>query len=446
MKYFWALILNLLYVLCYVKPLPGILVVISTIILLYLIYSDAIKHNSILGVMLELLCFTFPFAWRSIIGTSFADFGLCWFYVIGLLYVLISFIKGGFIIAFKSNYTELILYCCLFLFIGGLIPLLNSYNFINGLKEYMGYIFFYALIIMSLPYSGSINQKERNMILRSFTWASLYSSVGITVQFILLKFFSINFLDIVLTGSYGGIRHIFSYMFLDVSSQTLMLVTGAIICLVYNKKIFKHPYITMGFILLGTLLTSARTGIVAFAIIVGFYLIRPKSKNKIIKLFIYAGCGIIGYFIIIINRPGYSFINLISDGSGRLNLITSALLTFLKYPLLGIGYDLIPFINITGMIGHFYLLNVLMATGLIYTVIFVILITFILKISLKIDKFIWIMLPGLLGSCFIPDLLGARFLIIIVCVIILSNEAIPINRFYINEPIGNFINKVKRKT
>jgi len=422
MKYFWALILNLLYVFCYEKPAPGIIVAVLTAILLCLIYSDAIKHNSVLGVMLELLCFTFPFAWRSIVGTSFADFGVCWFYVIGLIYVFISLKKGGFAKAIKFNSGELTLICCLFLIVGGLVPLLNSYDLIEGLKKFIAYIFFYALIVMSLPYSGSIGQKERYTVLRSFTYASLYSSVMIIIQCVLANLFDIKFLDM---RPSGNMRHIYSYMYLDISAQTLMFITGAMICLVYGKKIVKYPFITMCVILLGTIFTSARTGIVTFAIISGLYLlISKKSKNKLIKFCIYAVCTYIGYFIVIFNRAADSFIKLMTEDNGRIFLIKKALLLFLKYPLLGIGFDLNAFIVMTKAetICHFYFLNVLLATGLIYTLIFIILIMFFLKSSLKIDGFIWIILPGLAGSCFVPDLMGTRFFIILVCVIILSVE------------------------
>ena len=422
MKYFWALILNLLYVFCYENPLPGIIVFVLTAILLCLIYSDAVKHNSVLGVMIELLSFTFPFAWRSIFGTSFADFGVCWFYVIGLVYVFISLKDGGFIKTIKFNSGELTLIFCLFLIVGGLIPLLNSYDFTEGLKKFIVYIFFYALIVMSLPYNGSIGQKERYIALRSFTYASLYSSVMIIIQCVLFNLFDIKFLDMCPAGN---ARHIYSYMYLDISAQTLMFITGAMICLVYGKKIFKYPFITMCVILLGTILTSARTGIVTFAIISGLYLlIGEKSGNKPMKLFIYAICTYIGYFIVIFNRAVYSFINLFTEDNGRVFLIKEALRLFLKRPFLGIGFDLKAFIAMTKAetICHFYFLNVLLSTGLIYTLIFIVLIILFLKSSLKIDGFIWIILPGLLGSCFVPDLMGAKFFIILVCIVILSKE------------------------
>jgi hypothetical protein len=422
MKYFWALILNLLYVFCYEKPLPGIIVAVLTAILLYLIYSNAIKHNSVFGVMLELLCFTFPFAWRSIFGSSFADFGICWFYVIGLIYVLISLTKGGFAKSINFNTGKLILVCCIFLIIGGLIPLFNSYNFIEGAKKFTAYIFFYVLIVMSLPHNGSISQKERYIVLRSFTYASLYSAVAVIIQFLLFNLFRIKFLDM---GPSGSSRYIYSYMYLDISAQTLMLITGAMICLVYGKKIFKYPFITMCVILLGTILTSARTGIVAFALISGIYLLVNKnSKYKLVKLFIYAIFVYIGYLITIFNRTSSSFIKFITNDNGRIFLIKEALALFLKHPFLGIGFDLTAFIKTTDAktICHFYLLNVLLSTGLLYTLIFVILITFILKSSLKIDGFIGVILPGLLGSCFVPDLMGAKFFIILVCIVILSDE------------------------
>jgi len=422
MKYFWALILNLLYVFCYNKNMPGIIVAVFTVLLLYLIYSEAVKHNSAEGVMLEMLCFTFPFAWRSITGTSFADLGICWFYIIGLVYVLILIKKGGFFkkINFKSG--ELVLTCWLLLLIGGIIPLFNSYNFIEGLKKFTAYIFFYILVIMSLPHSGNLEPEERFTVLRSFTYAALYSAFMVIIQFLLFNLFNIKFLNM---GPSGNMRFIYSYMFLDISAQTLMLATGAMVCLVYGRKIFKYPVIIMCIILTGALLTSARTGIITFALTSGLYLIFSKnSKNKPVKLCIYSVCVIIGCFIISFNRTEPSFINLITDDNGRIFLIKEAVLLFLKHPFIGIGFDLNAYIAMTeaSTICHFYLLNVLLSTGLFYTSLFVLLIAFFVKMSRKIDGFIWIILPALLGSCFIPDLMGSRFFIIPVCILILSKE------------------------
>lgn len=422
MKYFLVIILNLFYAVCYEINIPNLFVFFFTILMLVFIYYYTIKTNSKPGALLELLCFTLPFAWRSIFGKNFSTLPVCWFYIVGLIYFLkLLFSKKFFRTSYVSKEGVKSILCIIFLISWGIIPLFNSYNFINGLTEYLAYAFFYALTFVSIFHEGTLNDKNRYEVLKSFIFVGLYCSVAIIIQF-LLSYFGINILNNEIFGSYN-VRRSYSYLFEDMSSASIFLVSGAMLCLVYTKKVFKHPYFISTIIFIGTAFSSTRTGIVAFFLVAILYSLKNNKVIILVMLALLLGIASKIYSLI---RPSYDLVRIITYDNGRFGLLESSILLILKNLFWGYGFDSSIFIKLSGLatVIHTYPLTLLFMTGIVYFSVFFSLVisTFTCCKKKRNKGELWALILCFFASCFIPNIIGARFLVILFCVIYLSKK------------------------
>lgn len=423
MKYLLAILLNLFYAFCFEVNVPSFIVVSITTFMLFLFYHYAVKNNSKSGAFLELLCITLPFAWRSIYGTSFSSFSISWFYLVGLVFFLMLIFSKNLMSVRISKQKAYSLLCIIFLLGWGIIPLIKSYNFYDGLTEYIMYAFFYLLLFASIFHEGSLSRENKDTVLRMFTIMTMYCAIAISTQYV-LAYFGINIFKYEMFGS-DNVRHAYAYMFEDMSSASIILVSGAMVCLIYGKRIFKYPNVIMTTIIIGTVLSSTRTGIVAFGIIaIIFILFNRNSKYKFIKvifIFLLAYVVVSLYSLI---RPMDSISTIITYDNGRFDLIANSILLFLEYPFFGTGFDSSIFIRLTGLptVGHTYILTVLTMTGVFYTIVFVVFILICLREARMKgnNEEIWIIILAFVGSCFIPNLMGTRYLVILFLVIFLS--------------------------
>lgn len=424
MKYMLAILLNIFYAVCYEINIPAWIVFLLTIVMLILIYHYSVKINSKIGALLELLCFTLPFAWRSIFGNGFESFQICWFYIIGLvLFIRLIFSKRSSVHLSKESLLSI--FCIIFLMCWGIIPLINSYSFKEGFTEYILYGFFYIIVFASILHEGELTQENKNKVLKSFTYMALYSSMAIVIQYILAQF-GINILKHEMFGS-SSVRYAYAYMFEDMSSASIFLVSGAMICLLYGKRIFNHPYVVLIIIIIGTALSSTRTGIVSFFIIASiFTLFSRNGKHKIAKISIFLTLIYLIVNLYNLIRPMESVTNIVTYDNGRIDLLIYAYNVFIRNPILGIGFDKSAFILLTGSetIVHTYIITVLVMTGIIYTMVFILLIflAFLHAKKTKNIEEIWALLLCFFGSLFIPNLMGTRFLVILFSVVFLSAD------------------------
>lgn len=424
MKFILAIILNIFFAVCYENSIPSLVVFPFTALMLISIFHYAKKDNSKVGAFLELLCYTLPFAWRSIFGTSFSSLSISWFYLVGLSFFLYLILSKNVTKVELSRINAFSIQIIILLMGLGIIPLIKSFNFENGLTEYIMYSFFYIILFASILHEGSLSIDNKLQVLRSYTFMTLYSAVAISFQFLLSRF-GINILKNEMFGS-DSVRYAYAYMFEDMSSASIFLVSGAMLCLVYGKRIFKFPYLIMTLILIGTALSSTRTGIVAFGFVAVLYILTSKKSNyKVLKVTFLSGAAYLIYHLYNLIRPMESLPNIITDDNGRIALIVNSINLFLRFPIFGTGFDSNAFIELTGspVVGHTYLLTVLTMTGILYTSIFILFITVGLVIARKKqnNEEIWIILLAFVGSCFIPNLMGARFLVILFAVIFLSS-------------------------
>lgn len=420
MKYFFALVLNLIFVWAFEVPLLGVFVFISSTILLVFIYYHARKCNTRYGAMLELMCFTMPFAWRSIFGTCFSELNISWFYIICLIYCLIALFEFS-----LSKFTKLrdyksTLLLCVFLLLAGIFPVLYSYNLTVGVSRFLPYVVFFTVVIASLPFARTMTKRETYTVMHAVVMVSLFCAIMVIAQFSLAFLFDIDFLIVDLAGSPSGLRRLFSFMFLDASANFLLLATGAIICFVCKKNVSKRYLIIMVLILTGVMFTSTRTAIVSFAATVLLFIFRPASKYKVFKLFSLLAFVPIGSIIVSLVRPGYNIITFFTSDSGRTELVFETFPIIMENLFLGTGFDWTG----TGMdvVIHVFILNVLLSTGIIYTLLFLLLVLKIFKVAMKKHLMVWLLVPSVIGSFFIPELIASRFFVIIVAIIILAKD------------------------
>lgn len=421
MKPFLGFLLLLINILASSTDASNIIIAfIQLCIILKFIAVSKKQGNSFLVALIELLCYSWSSSWRNIFGGDFADIPLPWFYLIGLLIVL-------YIIFCKKFSINKSIFIIMLLIIVGLIPLFKSSYFYDAISQYITFLFFYVVVGTISSANITISENELFNILKSFVYAILFSSIGIISQFLMQSYTGFDFVNNVQTEFLGGRRMISSLLFKDISSATICLGLGVIIVILDMKK-FKHPYIISLCIIAGMVLSSARTGFITLFITLAIYIITAKKniKNKGKTVFIIVFAGIVGGMAYYAVR-GISNISQLLDDNGRFTGYKKALEIWSMNPIFGIGFSDTYLSQLMQLpIPHLSLLNIMTQAGVIYTLLLTLLIIYFYNLSLhsKYRYGKYMLIHSVIGSLFVPGLLSARFLTIVIIVIILQEKTI----------------------
>jgi hypothetical protein len=201
---------------------------------------------------------------------------------------------------------------------------------------------------------------------------------------------------------------------------SLFLVSGAVLSFFHGRKYTGSSlgsWFITSFLVITSVLTSARTGIVAFVFtmfVVSMLLLTNgsdrKSLNKVVLLFLANTIIIIIGFIVFYGSRGTA----IFSDSGRHSLNINALNIFRKAPLYGIGFG---DINYAGTLPHNIVFQSLAQGGLIYTIPIITFIIVLLISAFNRDKSIFATLVCIIfGAIFIPDIFDSRFFSVILAV------------------------------
>jgi O-antigen ligase len=390
--------------------IPEFILFIFFILTWIYIYRTAKSLYGKSYAFIKLLFLSLPYSYINIWGGDYSSFPLSWFWVFLLGLFLINFFKSRFIIDFSGKIALLIA-------IGAFIPFLISYDYFDGFKQYINIIAFCISFIIGTSLKINWNIDKIKDIIFTYAMAALSASLGLFIQIYI--FLSIG--KIIGKIDFMASRIGFGFIFSDYSFLSLFLASASGILIDFfeknknlrEKSIFSRIFLIFLF-MIASLLTSARTGIVSFfiasIIIYNLYFsnILSFSFKKIIV-------GIIILFILLILIYGLPRLRGdIFSSSGRIESYILGLQIFRQNPVWGCGLGVRSYKERFGYtIPHNVIIQYLSQTGLLLTILILILLFDIIKKAwkIKISSIFITLLTIMIGSLFIPDILNSRFLI-----------------------------------
>lgn len=420
MKYIGAFLLLVLNLYNYQVHLnPFLFLGLSLIIIAFTMYAIRKNHNFILSII-EMLVFTWPISWMNIFGRPTEFLQLPWFYLFGALIVLYTILNIKQFYLKDQNGILMVVFIVFFIY--SLVPLFQSVSFSEGLKEYIMIMFFMVLFLCMYFKRDIIDNLDREKIIKDIIFINLLCSIFIILQYVMFTYFSIPLFKIGNSLSYEGVQTSCGLLLEDTSCSTIMIGCGGLYA--YLKGREKNiNYLYAFIIMIGLAFTSRRTSVVCLIIILVIYTI--FSDIDIFKKILYTILVPVFCFIMIhflqMSRPVENISQLV-ENNGRIPDYISGIEVFLKHPM-GIGYDNVYLASLMtrGIIPHNTILRWLDMGGIILALCLIIVIVYTLYKAytkgLKDD--FWVLLYVFGASNLIPDILNARFFIILCSIVLL---------------------------
>lgn len=419
---FLILALNLFNYEYSIGKLPFFL--LSAVIIAFLFIAVNRKTKNFLTTCLILMCYTWQISWINIFGAPTSELQLPWFYVIGVMILAYGVINIK--DCFSKVYGAIPIMFFIVLLIVFNYPLLISQSISNGLKEYMPIGFFVVVLFICYLYQGTMSEENYEHFKKSFIWAVFISSAAIIFQYIMYKYARVALFKIEIMPSYTGYQTNCYLLMEDHSSATIMLGCAIFYILEkIDKKRWAYMVPTLLIVIVSMALTARRTSTVSLIMVLAVYVIlhyRGFGKKIIFVTIAFAAGSLMLYYLLIV-RPVESLSQIIDD-NGRITTYINALNVFKEHPF-GIGYDVEYLVSIIkGVEPHNTVLRWLCLGGFIFTGA----ITYIIGYSVytshrkKALTEFWAILYTAFASNFIPDILNARFFVILCSVVFLLNR------------------------
>ena len=366
------------------------------------------------------MIYTLPYSWSNIFGGPIDEFPLTWMYVFGLAYFFVGIYKKKFTI--KKDFFNIIL---IVLLIESFVPLVAANDFVGGLPDFLMIIFFAVLVFISYNSGEKISDSDIKTLINDFIFINLISAIVIMFQYFTYQYTGKIFFKMNIEGTYavskmqvGG-----QLLFEDASSATIMLACAVLLAL-FNGKKSKINYIYALVILVGLALTARRTGAIALLVVLPIYFICAyKGLKRIIAILLMAIFSFMLITMLTMSRPVDDITQLFDDNN-RFVDYEKAIIIFEQNPL-GVGYGDKYIASLTGhTIPHNTILRWLDIGGLILPLLLVAIIiksTFASWYMRENRGIFWSMICTIIGMNFIPDILNARF-IVILCVLALIHQ------------------------
>lgn len=379
-------------------------------------YFDKSKYN-LNFILFRYLILALPLSFINIFGESYGRLPVSWFNV--FLLILSIYFLYLYIFKYELHLNSLSL-MAIFLSIISIIPVILSSYFLEALNQYLNLVITFIMIVIGNNIKYDFNQNEKYELLSDYILTTRIAGIGVVIQYIFLNIFNIEVGNYIFFGNY---RHAFGFLFSDFSFLSLYLVSGAIAIIFIKSKHNNSGYklwIEVLFLLVTSIITSARTGIVSFLIVFILYslykLFRYIKTNlkEAIKLMVINIIVLFSTYLLIIRVRGFASL---SD-SGRMKLNYRGLDQFFLNPILGIGFG---DSNYPGTLPHNIIFQSLAQGGIIYTVPIIVFIIMLLWISYKKKpEFLPLLISLFVGAMFIPNIFDSRFMPIIISLFIIN--------------------------
>lgn len=400
---------------------PIAFLVISFIIyfFIYFIQSNSNKKNSSY-IFLELMIFSLPYSWTNIFGQPITEMPITWFYIFGFLYFISIVVNKKDFIIKKEPLNVIFLILILISF----IPLLFSHDLKEGLSDFLMSIFFTLLSFVSYNKISQIETYDLKNLIKDYIFINFISAIVIIFQYLMYQFTGQIFFKMNIEGTFavsklqvGGLL-----LFEDASSATIMLACGVLLALIESNK-NKTNLLYALIILTGLAFTARRTGAIALLLILPIYFfINYKGIKKFLYIFLMILLGLLLIRLLTLSRPVDNTAQLFDDNN-RIADYFKALDIAINNPL-GVGFGDTYIASLTGhTIPHNTILRWLDIGGILYAIPMLYILLKSLFISFRKNKTLfWPILCSILAMNFIPDLLNARFIVILVCLSFLYKD------------------------
>ena len=388
-----------------------------------LVYSlIAYFSESILHFLIESIIYSIPTSFLNILNGSYGLLPISWFnifYLLLLLYIINDFLKNRKRLLSRSLLNRKVITSSIILTILLLVSLFSSKLMNDALKQFLNML----LVLISFPLgfiSGKMVKDEYiNKTILVYSFTTLLSSIVVIIQFLIFHNFGLKLGNIAI---YGSNRIAFGISFTDFSFLSLYLTSGlAGLMTIYNKfninLLIRVFWFTLIFV--ASLITSARTGIVAFVLILVFHVItsiynKTDKKLSIMIKYISLIVAITLIFALMIYtvRPT-EFLN----DSGRMKLNIQAWNVFLENPLFGFGLGTNTYFVNYSTLPHNLVFQLLAQGGLILTIPLLSWLFYLLYKSITaryVTRYMYLLI--LVGSMFIPDIFNSRMLSVIILI------------------------------
>ena len=415
-SYYIALILAL-SVLVLGSSLPSMFIFLFSLLCWIAIFFVNQKKSNINFSILRMLILSVPLSFTNVFGQLAQESNLVWFNIFFLILLLIF--SKNVLVSNSLCVNDLAKFSIVIIFVS-LMPVLTSPDMMDGFRQFIFFAISCMAIVIGTEIKKRLTKNQKEQLLIDYISATKIVGIGLIVQ---ILYMSIIDQEIGFYRIYGGDREAFGFLFLDFSFVSLFLSSGAMAIYFMHRKgqnLEKYWFIKMVFLLVSSLLTTARTGIVAFVATISFCnvfmsgdLIRKRSIKIIFYVFLNSIVLIGGYIGIYAVRPERGFAD-----SGRNTINQRALNIFLDNPFLGIGFGRNNIINSIGVMPHNIFFQSLVQGGLLFAIpLFLFLLT-ILWIAYKKNRTLFpVILCVLIGAFFIPNIFNSRFLTILLFIL-----------------------------
>ena len=364
--------------------------------------------------LLELMCYVWSSSWRSFMGTPFSTLPLPWFYIIGAFLLLFTILP----MLWKRSKTVLYVFVLLVL---GIIPTLLSPNLTEGLSFYIT-VAFCILVPVAIEQKAELNDSNRDLVANAFINATVIAGVFLIAQAVIQLIFNYNFVTGKTPEVLGGYRIMSVLMFEDISSAMIAFAASSMMLIKrWNKTAILKLLVLVG----AMALSSSRTGFVAFVIVFGIYILFGVNKKHRLKLLIAFAVLAVAALAVYSRVRGINSLSSLFDENGRFSGYINSLKIWVTKPIFGFGFsDNALAVAMGEPIPHFALLKILVEGGIIYFMAMVAYLfkVFMLGVKSKSQIGFYALLVTLIGSCFIPSLFEARFICIIISLIMLDSK------------------------
>ncbi|MGE7982538.1 O-antigen ligase family protein [Solibacillus sp. NPDC093137] len=381
-----------------------------------LIFRKALGNN-LVSILIALIIISLPISFKSISGVPFEQLPISWYMIFLSLIISVLFISASLIPKNKLAFNSVSMVAAVVL-IYIFVPMLNSIDIFEGIKQVLGYTLFFVTLIfipnINIPY------KYKEYLKELYITSVLALSLVVIFQALLHR----NGISIGNTLLLGGERYATGYLFSDYSFLALYLVSP--IYFIFFKEIKIWIKFNMLFVILSaSFLTTARTGVIAVVICMLVFLIIYSLRNAIIKTpkVMVIWIAFLVVCALLINMLSMIRSEDILSSSGRYDGYIIALRMWFDSFFLGIGFDMNSYKSILGIaMPHNFVIQLLLQGGIVYFILIVTLFFLIFVKSYSLDKnSIWTLLLIIIGSQFIPDILDSRYLLVLILLVSLKN-------------------------
>ncbi|MBE6563535.1 MAG: O-antigen ligase family protein [Ruminococcaceae bacterium] len=390
---------------------------VSLVILGSLFFVVYKKTGNYLMTCMIMMCHTWQISWVNIFGDPTSALQLPWLYIFGVMVVL----YGVFNIreCFKKNYGSIVFMffiAYMFLFI---YPMLIAPDPAEGLKEFIMIGFFVVVLFVCFLFKDKVDGKAYMHFQNSLIWAVFISSLAIVFQWFMYTYAKVSLFKIAIALSFSGYQTNCYLLMEDHSCSTIMLGCAIFYMLDrIDKKRWTYMVPATLTVIIAMALTSRRTSTLSLIVVLAVYVLFHYKGigKKMLFTVLGIGVGAVMLYYLLIARPVESFSQMLSD-NGRYENYMGAVEIIKEHPM-GMGYD--DSYNVTFMPDHKTtvhntLLRWCILTGIPSALILVGIIVFVVIEAGKKKLYAeyWAILYTMFASNFIPDILNARFFVII---------------------------------